>query len=392
MNRLFVSLTSMFVAASILGIAPAQAGIQDNVADYLFKRNAKKALESYTDNTILKTIDQLVKNIRTLNNDAKKLHADKNEKYLDKTIAAWRATVASFNRSQIFMYGPAAQYDFHKQLSIWPADKILIDNTLDKMSKGLLQLGPAQLRKMTASMRGLNTVKYLLFSKGLKRDIGTIKDTELDYLVAVTDVLQLEAIDFEASWVGTNNLSADKLEIVKKAGLKNWSSYAKEFKNPGEPYSRYLSVSVPLQELIQESTSVIEDILPIIEELATREPLGKLHYWDRIDPYADILNGLKGVENSYLGGIPGSRGTSFSDLVATKDAVLDKRIKIAFAHAQKRIETIRSLENGPQEKRELAVKVAVSECEKLLSRLMVATPLVTADPAVEPFAPYGSNI
>ena len=392
MNRFFVSLTNVFVAASILGSAQAYAGVETRVGNFFYKRNAQKAVESYTDNTVLKTIDKLVENMQNLNTKAIILQGDQNEKNLLVTTNAWRNASATFNMSQSFLYGPAAHYDFHKQLAIWPMDKVLVDNALNAMSKGIIDMDSKQLRKMTASMRGLNTVKYLLFEGGLERNIGDLNQTKLHYLVAATGALVIEAIDFQASWIGTDNLSSEKRKIAKENSLKRHTAYAKEFKNPGKPYSRYFSVSVPLQELIQESTTVLEDILPVLEELATRAELGKLNYWESIDPYSDILNRIKGVENSYLGGVPGSRGTSFSELVAEKDKVLDERIKTAFAHATKRIEVIRDLKETKQEKRELAVKIAASECEKLLSRLMVATPLVTADPAVEPFAPYGSNI
>ena len=136
---------------------------------------------------------------------------------------------------------------------------------------------------------------------------------------------------------------------------------------------------------------MIEEMVPAIEDLAEYDE-NNIKYWDSLDPYTELLDLLKGVENSYLGGVEGSRGVSFSELVAEKDKVLDDRIKTAFAHTAKRIEIIRSLKDASIEKKEMAIKVAASEAKKLGSRMMVATPLVTADPAVEPFGPYGSDL
>jgi predicted lipoprotein len=391
MKRFFVLLTGIFVATAALGVMPVSAGLKDNMGNYLFKRKAIKAIESYTDNTVLKTIDECVNNIEKLHQAALKLQKNKHESSLAATTNAWHKVLSSLNRSTIFFYGPVAHYDYNKALALNPFDKILVDHALGEMKAGTLSLSSQVLRDKTASMRGLYTIRYLLYRNGLPRKVADITDAELSYLVVASYAMVEESIDLQASWVGTANLSADKVAILKKAGMKSHTSYAEEFKNPGEPYSRYLCVSVPLQEMIQESTSVIEDMIPGIEELINHDE-SDIKYWDSLDPYTELLDMLKGVENSYLGGVSGARGTSFSELVAEKDKVLDDRIKTAFAHTAKRILVIRDLKDASKEKREMAVKVAAAECEKLASRMMVATPLVTADPAVEPFGPYGSDL
>lgn len=391
MTRTLFSLTSLFVASSLFTAGYVQAGLKDDVNNYLYKRKALQVVESYTDNTVLKTISNLTDHISELNFAALKLKVDPSETNLGNTIEAWKNVQAAFNASQIFMFGPAAHYDFHKQLAIWPMDKVLVDHALAEIEAGDLTIDAKTLREKTASMRGLNTVKYFLFENGQPKDVATITPFELNFLTAVTEVLLWEGLDFEASWIGTENLPVNEQAILAEAGIKKRKPYAEEFKNPGQPGSRYFSASVPLQELIQESSTVVEDMLPFIEDLAhinDSEP----HYWQSIDPFADMINRLKGVENSYLGGISDSRGPSFSDLVAKKDPVLDERIKAAFASVVQRLEAARELKNGERDKYDLAVKVVHSECAKLFSRMMTATPLVTADPAVEPFASYGSDI
>ena len=391
MKRFPALLTTVFVAVAFLGATPVCAGIKDNMTNYLYKRKAVKAIESYVDNTVLKSIDLFVEDTESLNQAVMKLKKDKNDDNLAAANKVWHKTLSSFNRCTIFFYGPAAYYDYNKALALNPFDKILVDHALGEMKAGKLSLTSITLRERTASMRGLYTARYMMFRNGKPRKAAEINTTELEYLTAVTGAMVEESLEFQASWVGTENMPSDKAALLKNAGIKSYTSYAREFKNPGEPYSRYLSVSVPLQELIQESTTVIEDMVPAIKNLSEYDE-NDISYWESLDPYAELLDLLKGVENSYMGGIEGSRGTSFSELVAAKDKVLDDRIKTAFAHTAKRIETIRSLKDAPKEKKEMAIKIAASETEKLASRMMVATPLVTADPAVEPFGPYGSDL
>jgi len=391
MKRFFVLLPTVFVAVAFLGVSAANAGIKDGMTNYLYKKKAVKAIESYVDNTVLKSIELLVSDIENLNQAAMKLKKDKSKANLAAANKGWHKVLSSFNRCAIFFYGPVAHYDYNKALALNPFDKILVDHALKDMAEGKLDFTSRTLRERTASMRGLYTARYMIFRNGKPRKAVDISNTELEYLTAVTGAMVEESLELQASWVGTDNLPSDKAALLKNAGIKSYTSYGKEFKNPGESYSRYLCTSVPLQELIQESTSVIEEMVPAIEDLAEYDE-NNIKYWDSLDPYTELLDLLKGVENSYLGGVEGSRGVSFSELVAEKDKVLDDRIKTAFAHTAKRIEIIRSLKDASIEKKEMAIKVAASEAKKLGSRMMVATPLVTADPAVEPFGPYGSDL
>ncbi|MGL1958169.1 MAG: hypothetical protein OCD00_12720 [Colwellia sp.] len=394
MKRKFLPWAGYIILVSVVAIAlllSTGTGFNTKLDNFLFKQKAAQVIESYTDNTVIATLEHLVDSIFALDKAAQNLRTKKSVTAMEKTIKAWHKVLAYFNRSVIFHYGPAAFYDYHKQLAIWPADVVLIEHALGKVRAGKLKTDPASLRDETASTRGLYTASYLLFRHGKPRKIEDLTTTELNYLVAVTGAMLEEGVDFQAAWVGTDNMPEDKKIILEKASMKQHSSYAWEFKNSGDEQSRYFSLSVPLQELIQESTSVLEELIPTVEELAERDE-NHIKYWDMIDPYAEIINRMKGIENSYLGGVEGARGTAFSDLVAEKDPILDDRIKTGFAYVNKQFENIRKLKNAPADKRAIAIRVAVSECEKLMKRMVTATPLVTADPAVEPFAPYGSDL
>ncbi len=369
--------------------AATEGGIKKGVEDFLFEKKAYTAVEDYTENTVFKTIELLVQEIENLNTAVAGLSKSRTDADMAKTIEAWKGAMAQFNRHWAFNYGPAAHYDFHKQLATWPFDKVWVDHYLDEIEKGNLEVTARFLRKNKhSSTRGLNTAAYLLFRDGKVRPAKKITPAELKYLRAVSQALLIESVDFEASWRGTKNLSKEKRKILKDAGVKKRSSYAVEFTNPGESDSRYTSISIPLQEIFQECTTVIEDMVAGFSELGQVQE--KSAYWDSIDPYADALDMLKGVENSYYGGVDGARDASLSDLVAKKNQILDRRIKASLAHSMERIKAVRDLPSGADaQTRELMVKIAVSECEKLFDRITAATPLVTADSAVKPWAAYG---
>ena len=131
---------------------------------------------------------------------------------------AWHRAMALFNNAWVFNYGPAAMYNFDKQLATWPFDKYLVDYALNEMAAGRLKVDSTYLRtNKHASMRGLHTVQYLLFRNGTERAAQDISKQETQYLCAVCRALVEEGIDFEASWKGTANLSQEKQDILKKS-------------------------------------------------------------------------------------------------------------------------------------------------------------------------------
>jgi predicted lipoprotein len=392
MKRPFVRIACLVVVTAIIGFAAFAIPGNASVKQYFAVRTVNKVLESYTDNTVLKTLALIVDGIKELNAAAVKLQTDLTDESLAAAADAWRAARAYWLMAFPFMYGPGSFYDFDKQIATWPFEKVLVDHALREIEVGRLQVDSRFLREeRTSSMRGFYTAEYLLFRNGQPRKAKDVGAAELKYLAAVTQAMLEESIDFEASWLGTDNLPPDKAEILKKAQLKSRSSYAAELKNAGQPGSRYFSQSVALQEIFQDCIATLQDdVQPAISELLDAPGAGDANYWDNHNIYTDLQNRLKGVENAYIGGVMGSRGHSISELVAGKSAVLDKRVKIALAHAAHSIAAIGDPYSGEHdENRDLAVRIAEAECTKLINRLNVAALLVTTDPALRPWAAYG---
>ena len=393
MKRIIRQCSGLAAAAFLFSAVWANAGLTGNVNDFLFKRTAHKVIESYTDNTVVKTIILLRENVEGLNEAAQKFAETRSQKDLEAMGSAMKGSFEQFNKARIFRYGPSAFYDFDKQLATWPPDKVMADHNIKEIEAGRMELDLAEFRYVNSSNRGLHTVKHLIFhNDGKLREPAEISDAAAAYLTAVTAVMLEEAIDYQSSWVGTRNMTAADQAILKNAGKRIHTSYAEEFKNPGDETSRYFSISIPLQELAGESMAVLEDMVALIEELPRYGNIDEIRYWDSVTPFDDIINQLKGVENSMVGGVEDSRGTSFIELLAKRDEPLSERILISMAHSIKRAQVARRMNDQPLEKREKAAELLLHEVEKLTVMIMAATPLVCADAAVDPFAAYGSNL
>ena len=385
--RILLILFGLVAAASAGAV-----GLQrtDLVERYLNERKLSQVLADYTDRTVISTLSQLVEDLEALEATARDIHSTPTDASLKAAAEAWRSARATWKQTTSFLFGPAAHYNFDKQLATWPLDRILVDHVLDEMEAGRLDLSADHLRnKLHSSQRGLLVAEYLLFRGGQPRDIQEVRRVELDYLVATAEVLVLESTDFLAAWVGTDRLSSVRASRLAAADFKPRGSYGDEFRSPGSPGNRYASHSVSLQEIFQDSLATVEELCPVIEEaLGSSDPRDS-ESWFSNNAVEDIQNTLKSVEFTYLGGRDDDRGHAVSDLVAAQNTILDRRVKIALADAAHRVAGVGDPYAPGGEDRDLAVRIAVASCERLAERLAVATPLVTMHPSTRPWAAYG---
>lgn len=383
-------LFGLFILVCALGAGVLTMQRSETVKQYLAERKLSQVLGDYTDKTVTGTLSRLLDELDQLDATVRSLHAEPTD---DKVLAAtelWRKARGSYKQTTAFMYGPAAQYNFDKQLATWPLDQVLVDHVLGEMAAGQRPLDATQLRtRMQSSQRGLLVAEYLLFRNGEPRPAAQIKPEELDYLKAVSEVMVLEASDYLAAWIGTAKLPAKYVDMIEAAGIKPRMAFGDEFKHPGSADSRYASPSVPLQEIFQDSFAAIEELCPVIEEaLGSSDPRDS-DTWFSNNALADAINTVKSVDNSYLGGTGDDRGHAVADLLATQNSILDRRIKIGLADLAYRIGDTGDpyAEHGAD--RELAVRRAVASCHKLIERLGAAMPLVSLDPTTRPWAAYG---
>ena len=369
---------------------------------------AKSTVESYAKNTVIRSIEVLVAEIKKFN-DAANLFLNKpSEENRTALLSGYHSSLALWNRTAALQHGPATQYDYHKQLAAWACDRVLVDHILKQMANGELQLTERYLREeVVANVRGFWTARYLLYRDGEPRNASDFSNEERQYLSAITEAMVIESTDFEAAWRGTGDLTSEKRVLLKKAGLAERSSYAYEFSNPGTPTGRFASLSTSLQDLLMDASAAVEEIIPAVESYYTVEEKSnerasfspcftsifsevsdKKEYWVSVDAGSDILNIFKSAENVYLGGVEGSRGQSIQELVNIYDPALARLIKISFAHSSLRVKQVVEAADKTDEDKDLSIRRAVAELEKLVARLGVAIPQIVMDPAVEPFAAY----
>ncbi len=366
-------------------LLPKSAAVQA----YLSQRKIDAVIADYADKVVLRTLELVVARNEVLDGAVAQLQARPTDAGVEEAARAWRAARAQWQLIQSFAFGPAAFYDFDKQVASWPIDRPLIEHSIARIAAGTLTIDSGLLRhKINSTQRGFLTAEHLLFRDGKPRQAEAIRPAELLYLRAVTRAMVEESLDFQASWAGSANMPPAAAARLKEAQLPERASYAAEFTHPGTPHSRYFSRSVVLQEMFQESHTVVEDVCPLIEQwLGSRDPR-ESEAQDSRNGAADLVNLLQGVENAYLGGVEGNRGRAMAELTAAKNEVIDRRIRIALADVRYRIKAIGDPYGEPSADRDLKVRIAVASCWKLSGKFAAAIVPVCMDPATEPWAAY----
>ncbi len=387
MKRTIIRLSIILTAAGIACAAvlvPRSAWYTDKKA----LQEIDRAIADYTDKTVIKTLEKVVDSLRQLDTDAAALTKNADDAAVQKIADSWRTAKAQWQQTSVFAYGPASFYDYDKQIATWPTDKVMVEHHLRQIEAGELELDSRILReKINSSRRGLYTAEYLIFRNGNPRKAMELTPAEVTYLQAVTGALVEEGLDYLAIWKGTDKLDVAQARKLKDAGFEPHSSYGEEFTSAGTEKSRYFSTSVPLQEMFTEAVAVVEDLCPVIaEELGSNDPMDSMSMHSR-NAQADALNLLKGVENAYFGGLEGDRGVSLSALLAERNPILDRRIKIGLADVRHRINQLGDPYAAGAD--ELYVRRAVASCEKLAAKMNNSVPVVCMDPLTKPWIAYG---
>ncbi len=360
------------------------------VQSYLAQRTMDAVIGDFADKVVIQTLEQATERLSALNTAVSTLKEQPSEPNLAEAAKAWRAARQQWQAIQSFAFGPCAFYDFDKQVASWPVDQPMIEHSIAQIGAGTLTVESQTMRRtINSTQRGLLTAEYLLFRDGQPRRASELKTAELIYLQAATQAMVEESIDFQAAWKGSTNLSANLVAQHKAARLPERSSYATEFTHPGTAESRYASRSVVLQEMFQESHTVVEDTCDFIEDWLNSPDPRASESQDSRSAVSDILALVQGVENAYLGGIEGKRGHGLHELVAAKDPVLDRRIQIALADLRHRVANVGDPYGAPAADRDLKLRIATASCWKLANKYAAAIVPVCMDPATDPWAAYG---
>lgn len=291
---------------------------------------------------------------------------------------AWKKARKSWELSEAFLFGPAANHNIDPHIDSWPLDKAAMDNLLTQIRNG----NAWSLENNGGyGLIGFHAVEYMLFELSEDENTSKVHSTdytpeELEYLVAVADDLCAQCVCLEACWAGMDGLSQTKKDILEEAELDYGENYGREMMNAGQAGSRFKTY----QEVAEE---IIQGCIDIADEVGNTK-IGRPHIGSSSEdknyiesPYSlnsieDFVDNIRSVRNAYQG----MGAASVSDYVKSRDAEADAAVRTAIENAIAAIEKIpepfAKTASGPEA--EAAMKAAGTD---LVAALEDAAAVVT---------------
>lgn len=356
---------------------------EDQLSDK--EQTLKAATEAYVDHTVLPTYKAMADaavNMRDLCHTMQDKHEAGTLAETDIKAAgeAWKLARKSWELSEAFLFGPAANHNIDPHIDSWPLDKAAMDNLLTQIRNG----NSWSLENNGGyGLIGFHAVEYMLFQLSEDENHSLVHSAdytpeELEYLVAVADDLCQQCVCLEACWAGTDNISAAKQEILEEAELDYDEEYGWEMKNSGQAGSRFKTYQEAAEEIIQGCIDIADEV--------GNTKIGRPHMGSSLEdknyiesPYSlnsieDFADNIRSVRNAYLGSHSGD--ASVSDYIKSVNAAADAEVRQAIDAAIAAIELIPEpfAKNAMGTLSESAMKAAgdtlVAALEKAMSALV----------------------
>ena len=257
---------------------------------------------------------------------------------------AWKQSRKSWELSEAFLFGPAANHNIDPHIDSWPLDKAAMDDLLKDIRAGKTW---SLSNNGGYGLIGFHAVEYVLFELSADENTSLVHSTdytpeELEYLCAVAEDLCQQCVCLEACWAGTDNISARKQEILEEAELDYGEEYGWEMKNSGKAGSRFKTFQEAAEEILQGCIDIADEVgntkigSPHIG--SSEEDKNYIESPYSLNSIEDFADNIRSIENAYTGSLAGD--ASVSDYIKSVNADLDSRVRAAITAAIAAIELI----------------------------------------------------
>ncbi len=285
----------------------------------------RNTLAGVVDNVIVPTYTTLANNCENLNNTLANLDAKTiTQSQINTACEYFKQARAWWEKSEAFLGGAASEFDIDPTIDSWPLNRTLLHTYL---ISGKSDFTDEELED--ATILGFHALEFILFRNGEPRKASefTGKDTyknftdvdgstELAYAQRVCQLLVERTYQLQVAWEGETTANANRLAVVKKAGLdyktSKGYSFGENLKNAG---NTTLSTFPTLLTAIAQILNMEEgSCVGICNEVGTAKianpfSAGDISYVE--SPYSynsivDFQNNIRSIQNVWYGGTDGA--------------------------------------------------------------------------------------
>lgn len=346
-----MKIPTLILAAAVALMAQSCSDSNDGPDTSLSEKekSLQAATRAYVLNTVLPTYEDMADaaiSMRDLCHTMQDKHAAGTLTQVDIKAAgdAWKQARKSWELSEAFLFGPAANHNIDPHIDSWPLDKAAMDNLLVQIRNG----NAWSLENNGGyGLIGFHAVEYMLYELSADGNSSLVHSTdytpeELEYLVAVADDLCAQCVCLEACWAGLDNISAGKRQILEDAELDYGENYGWEMMNAASAGSRFKTYQEAAEEIIQGCIDIADEV--------GNTKIGRPHIGSSLEdknyiesPYSlnsieDFADNIRSIRNAYLGAKPDD--ASLSDYVRAQNPAVDAAVRKAIGDAITAIELI----------------------------------------------------
>lgn len=346
-----MKIPTLILAAAVALMAQSCSDSNDGPDSSLSEKekSLQAATRAYVLNTVLPTYEDMADaaiSMRDLCHTMQDKHAAGTLTQVDIKAAgdAWKQARKSWELSEAFLFGPAANHNIDPHIDSWPLDKAAMDNLLVQIRNG----NAWSLENNGGyGLIGFHAVEYMLYELSADGNSSLVHSTdytpeELEYLVAVADDLCAQCVCLEACWAGLDNISAAKRQILEDAELDYGENYGWEMMNAASAGSRFKTYQEAAEEIIQGCIDIADEVgntkigRPHIG--SSQEDKNYIESPYSLNSIEDFADNIRSIRNAYLGAKPDD--ASLSDYVRAQNPAVDAAVRKAIGDAITAIELI----------------------------------------------------
>ena len=183
-------------------------------------------VNDYVDRTVIPTYEQLADASVELHTACLAMYnagvGNVTSAQVETAGEAWKKAREYWERSEAWLYGPAGDYNVDPHIDSWPLDQGLLDDLLANSSEmAKMDADGVYISSQDYGLLGFHALEYMLFAiEGSGMSQTSVPHStdytaeELSYIAGVAGDLRNHCIFLEAAWVGEDNISSSKQDIL----------------------------------------------------------------------------------------------------------------------------------------------------------------------------------
>ena len=329
---------AMCITLLTTGFVACSDDNDSNGDDTLIDKEAmfKAAVMPYVDNTVVPTYKGMADNAIAMADAC----ADIADAFAAGTLTTemvqeagncWNNSRAYWEKSEAFLYGPAANYYIDPHIDSWPLDKNAMDDLLDYLRSGKNWVIE---NNAGYGLLGFHAVEYMLFEldasgeNSLPHNLNYATE-ELVYLCAVANDLRNQCVLLEASWAGIENITDEKRSLLEDNEMIPAENYGWYMKNAGVAGSIYKTYQQTAEDIILGCIDIADEVgntkIGRPANASNEDDKNYIESPYSLNSIADFIDNIISIRNAYQGS--NEADASVSDYIVKVNPELDAKVK-----------------------------------------------------------------